>query len=81
MIESTLLRSIRANLIKSVETTLYETLRDCVDTVMTDEHIPNEALTDMLLSSMSSATNLISLEESIHSKLWLGIFLIASHDW
>lgn len=37
--------------------------KTCVDTVMTEEHVPSKVLIEMILSSMSRATNLISLEE------------------
>lgn len=43
---------------------LGSTLKNCVDTVMIDEHVLSGALMDMLLASMSSAINLMSLEES-----------------
>lgn len=65
VIESVSLRSIHANLFKSVEGTFHEILRNCMDTVLTKEYVPSKALTEMLLLSMSSATNLISMEESL----------------
>lgn len=51
-----------------------------MDTVMTDDHILNEALTEMLLSSTSSATNLMSLKESIPLQVLVVDFMLASHD-
>lgn len=80
-IESASVWFIRTNLFKIVEAMFYETLVNCVDSVMTFEHIPSEALIDMLLFSMSSATNLIGLEESNPLRALIVDFLLASHDW
>lgn len=61
----------------------YDFLRNsenCVDTMMTDEHAPTEALINILLSSTLSATNLMSLEES--QPIWDLVldFLVVSAD-
>lgn len=41
-INSASVRSNHTSLFKSVETTFYETLKNCMDTIMTEEHVPNE---------------------------------------
>lgn len=51
-----------------------------MDTIMTDEHVPCKALIEMLLSSISSATNLTSLEESKPLRALVKDFLLANHD-
>lgn len=56
--------AIRVSYHRSVEITFYETLKNCMDTVMADEHASIEALINMHLSSMSSTTNLMNLEKS-----------------
>lgn len=66
--------TIYASLFKSMEATFYETLKNYMDTVMTDEHTPIKALINILLSSISSTTNLMSLDESQMMGLWSWIF-------
>lgn len=51
--------------LKSVEPTFYNTLKNCVNTIMTNEHVPLKSLVNMLLSSTSNVINLMSLEDTI----------------
>lgn len=78
---STSVAAIRASLFKSMEITFYETLKNIVKLVMTDEHDPLKALVNMLLSSMSSTMNLINLEDS--QPMWVLVveFVVASANW
>lgn len=79
-IELVSVRSIRTNFFKMLRP-LYKTLRNCVDTIMSDEHVPSEALIDMLLSFVSSARNLINLGELKPLRPLVMVFLLAGHNW
>lgn len=59
----------------------YETLKNYIDTMMTDEDDSIETLINMLLYSTSSTTNWISFEESQPMRDLVVDFLVASIDW
>lgn len=81
VIQSTSVVAIRASLLRDLETIFNETLKNCMDNVMTDKHTSIEVLRDVLLSSMLSTTNLISLEESQPMGALVVDFLVAIANW
>lgn len=54
--------AIHTILFRNVDVNFYETLKNCMYLVMSDEHAPIKVLINMLLSFMSNPTNLMSLE-------------------
>lgn len=57
--------AIHIGLLKSIKATSQETLKNCVNMIINDVHVPLDSLISMLLFSTSSATNRMNLEESL----------------
>lgn len=57
------MKAIHADLLKSIGAIFHEILNNCVNMIIIDEHVSLNSLISMLLFSMSSATNLVNLED------------------
>lgn len=68
--------AICTSLIKNVETTFYGTSKHYGDTVIIDEYAYIDVLRDIILSSISRATNMMRLEESQSMQALVAKFLL-----